>query len=106
MAKKARKSVILADGSEVSVPKRYCDKRRMEKKIQSINQSPNLKEKEEKPIRPKETLIPVRMDIKTLVYVRLSKIRGLKWVEHFGGPERLESYISQITDKILKTCQI
>ena len=75
---------------------RYRD-RRVKEMIERDKRKIN-KEKEEKIIKPKDKdqpLIPIKIDSKTTVYVRLKHIFQDKWVNILGGYENTLNYLKK-----------
>jgi hypothetical protein len=98
-------TVMLANGETVKIPKRYCDKRKAERKIRDSYKAKPAKSIA-KYVGESQTLIPIRLDSKTLVWVRISKCYKPKWIECVGSIEAMDKLINNILTNSIKLWQI
>lgn len=95
----------LPNGEIVKVPKRYCDKRKVEKYIRDKMKALNKKKPNKIGIKI-ELLIPIRVDDKTLYQVRESRCYKDKWLDIIGGKDKMDEYINNIKNNVIKVCLV
>lgn len=81
--------IVVVNGKEYKIPKRYQDKRAVEKLIKKARHGKEVKKKQ----RPEELKIPLQLDHRTTVFVRESKFTSLKWVQYFDSEQDALKYV-------------
>lgn len=84
--------VVVVNGKEFKLPKRYQDKRAVEKLIRKAREAKKSTSKAPKK-RIKELQIPFKLDHRTTVYIRESKFLTPKWLKYFDSIEDAQKYI-------------
>lgn len=98
-------TVQLANGEIVKIPKRYCDKRKAERKIRD-SYKPKAVKVTVSNLVDSQPRIPIRVDPKTVIWVRMGKCYKPKWIELVGSVALMDKLIDDVINKKIRLCQV